>query len=614
MCGIAGIWELHHETVEEARLKQATRTLEHRGPDDEGYWIKGNLGFGHRRLSIIDPTGSPQPMTIGPMTICFNGEIFNYQSLRQDLMASGHQFTHAGDTEVIIAQFLKDGQAAAEKLNGQFAFALYDERSRELLLYRDRLGVMPLYYYFDGKRFLFASEIKAIISALGYTPEIDLESLREYFSYRSVPVPNTLFKGIQKLTPGCWLRITADGSTSTGAYWKLPTEASDESISSADAIELIETSVIEAVESRLVADVPVGAFLSGGVDSSLIVALMSKLKGGSGVETYSAGFDHPDTDELQFAKVVADQYQTSHHEVIVPPQDLQNLWPKLTWHRDGPVSEPADVAVFRLSQKARERVKVLLSGEGADELFAGYGKYRRGKKVASLDFLPVALRRLLMWPIRHHMMAAIVGAKEGVDRTRAWRAAFTPAELDQMFGVGERHNYQEIWDRSAGDQIQHMLYYDCHTWLVDNLLERGDRMAMAASMEFRPPFLDHRLVELAFRLPSRMKLRGTQTKWVAKEVARRNLPSSIVDRRKVGFQVPMNVWFKNDLQEYTRDLLMAPNSLTLTFADRKALQKMLDDHMSGRRDHQRRIWSMISLEIWHNVFYKDSAGISKQAA
>ena len=433
------------------------------------------------------------------------------------------------------------------------------------------------------------------------------------FSYRSVPVPNTLFKSIKKLAPGHWLRVTPDGQLTTGAYWRLPTAASDASISSDQAIELVEAALKEAVASRLVADVPVGAFLSGGVDSSLIVALMSQLSGGAGVETYSAGFDHPDTDELQYARVVADQYQTSHHEVIVPPHEMQSLWPKLTWHRDGPVSEPADVAVFRLSQKARERVKVLLSGEGADELFAGYGKYRRGKKVARADFLPASLRRLLVWPIRHHMLAAVVAAEEGVDRTRAWRAAFTPRELDTMFGKGERHDYAELWNRTEGDHIQHMLYYDCHTWLVDNLLERGDRMAMAASMEFRPPFLDHRLVELAFKLPSHTKLNGTTTKWVAKEIARRNLPESIVDRRKVGFHVPMNVWFKNDLYEFTRDLLLSPNSLTLSFADRKTISRILDDHASGRADQQRRIWAMLSLEIWHNVFYADSAQSSMAA-
>ncbi len=614
MCGIAGIWELDHESVDDALLKRMTRTLTHRGPDDEGYWTHKGLGFGHRRLSIIDPTGSPQPMTIGPLTICFNGEIFNYQSLRSDLKNAGHHFRHAGDTEVILAQFLQDGAAAVDKLNGQFAFAYYDERSSELLLYRDRLGIMPLYYYFDGHRFLFGSEIKAIITALGRTPEIDRESLREYFSYRSVPVPNTLFEGVRKLAPGNWLRINLAGEVSTGAYWKLPTSASDESISSAQAIELVDGALYDAVESRMVADVPVGAFLSGGVDSSLIVALMSKIRGGGGVETYSAGFDHPDTDELQYARQVADQYETSHHEVIVPPHEMQDLWKNLTWYRDGPVSEPADVAVYRLAQKARERVKVLLSGEGADELFAGYGKYRRGDKVAMADFLPASLRRILVWPIRHHMMAAIIAADEGVDRTRAWRAAFTPRELDDMFGKGERHDYAEIWNRTEGDRIQHMLYYDCHTWLVDNLLERGDRMAMAASMEFRPPFLDHRLVELAFRLPSSTKLNGTATKWVAKEIARRNLPDSIVDRRKVGFHVPMNVWFKNDLSDFTRDMLLSPNSLALSFADRKTLTRILDDHIAGRADQQRRIWSLLSLEIWHQVFHQSDSETSGIAA
>ena len=526
MCGIAGIWNIESGSLDVDLLHQATRTLVHRGPDDEGYWTREGLGFGHRRLSIIDPEGSPQPMTVGPLTITFNGEIFNYRELQVDLQKSGHKFRETGDTEVIVAQLLRDGPMGVTALNGQFAFAIFDERTEELWLYRDRLGVMPLYYSFDGKRFVFGSEIKAVLAGCEKKPEVDRDSLREYFSYRSVPVPNTLFKGVKKVAPGHWLRIDRAGNIKSEAFWRLPTEASDENISADDAVDMMAEALEKAVASRMVADVPVGALLSGGLDSSLIVAIASRLLGGAEINTYIAAFSSPGeflkqmTDERGYAKSVADQFPTKHHEIVVPPSDLQNSWQKLTWHRDGPVSEPADVAVFRIAQKARERVKVLLSGEGADELFAGYPKYTLNSRISRADFLPTAVRRILLRPLRHRTLLGAMAAAPGVERERAWRAPFFDDDLDKIFGKGERHDYHAIWNRSGGDLIQHQLYYDCHTWLVDNLLERGDRMAMAASIEFRPPFLDHRVVELAFRLPSKYKVSGDVTKWVEKEVAR----------------------------------------------------------------------------------------------
>jgi asparagine synthase (glutamine-hydrolysing) len=613
MCGIAGIWNLESGSPNEDLLRRATRTLTHRGPDAEGYWFHKGLGFGHRRLSIIDPTGSPQPMTVGPLTITFNGEIFNYRELRADLVSFGHQFVETGDTEVIVAQLLRSGPMGVTELNGQFAFAIFDSRSEELWLYRDRLGVMPLYYSFDGKRFIFGSEIKAVLVASQKTPEVDPASIREYFSYRSVPVPNTLFKGVKKVAPGHWLRISRDGAIKSGAYWSLPTEASDESISAEDAVGMVADALDDAVASRMVADVPVGALLSGGVDSSLIVATASKLLGGAEIDTYVAAFSSPGNylrqmaDEREPAKLVANLFPTKHHEIIVPPSDLRNLWQKLSWHRDGPVSEPADVAVFRIAEKARERVKVLLSGEGADELFAGYDKYASNKRVAMLDFLPTAIRQFVLKPLRHRVVLAAMAAEPGVERERAWRAPFFPDDLDRLFGGNERHNYNEIWDRTNGDYTQHQLYYDCHTWLVDNLLERGDRMAMAASIEFRPPFLDHRLVELAFRLPTKHKYSGGTTKWVEKEVARQVLPAEIIDRSKVGFFVPMNEWFKGELREYTQDLLMSPQSLTRSFMPVSELSAILENHFSGKVNEQRRLWVLMSLEVWHQTFFGPDA-------
>jgi asparagine synthase (glutamine-hydrolysing) len=308
-------------------------------------------------------------------------------------------------------------------------------------------------------------------------------------------------------------------------------------------------------------------------------------------------------DERQFARTVADRFPTRHHEICVPPDDLQKLWRKLTWHRDSPVSEPADVAVYRIAEKARERVKVLLSGEGADELFAGYSRYVRNAEVAKADFLPTALRAMVLKPFRNRTTLGAMSAAPGVERERAWRAAFFPDELDRYFGTGERHDYQAIWDRTDGDLIQHQLYYDCHTWLIDNLLERGDRMAMAASIESRPPFLDHRLVELAFRLPSRYKVSGSTTKWVEKEVARTALPNEIVDREKVGFFVPVNEWLKGDLRDFTRDSLQSPQSFARSIIPATEIDRILSSHFSGKTNQQRRIWALLSLEVWHQTFF-----------
>jgi asparagine synthase (glutamine-hydrolysing) len=617
MCGIVGTRRFDGVAIDPGSLRAMAGPLAHRGPDDEGYWVGRVAGLGHRRLAIIDPAGSRQPMACGAAHVSFNGEIFNYVELRRELAAAGHEFSSRGDTEVLLALWLRHGRDGVRRLDGQFAYAIWDDALSELWLFRDRLGVLPLYYHFDGAAFHFASEIKALLPVVAGGAEVDDESLRDYLAHRSVPWPHTLFRGIRKLPPGHSLRLGPTGALAIEPWWSLPTAAAERATPAPRAVDAVEQALARAVESRLVADVPVGAFLSGGVDSSLVVALMARARGGAPVETFCAGFDDPRFDDVPHAREVSRLLGTRHHEALLEPRDFEALWPLLSWHRDGPISEPADVAIFRLAQLARPIVKVLLSGEGADELFAGYPKHRFAGWTAAAGLLPAGLRGALLsradaaLPARAGRLRIAVralGAASEADRLQTWFAPFTLAERGRLLPGGvERAGHRELFRRTQGDALQRMLYVDCHTWLVDNLLERGDRMSMAASVECRPPFLDHHLVELAFRIPSSLKVRAGRGKWVLKEVARRHLPERIVDRRKVGFRVPVGAWLRGGLREMARDLLQARDGFVGTRMDRVAVDRLFADHESGRRDEEIRLWTLLALEIWHRAFFRGAA-------
>ena len=608
MCGIVGVRRFDGEPVDSDLLRRMTACLVHRGPDDEGYWTRGSIGLGHRRLSIIDPMGSAQPMDSpdGRGHLAFNGEIFNYRSLRSDLRGA---LRTSGDTEVVLALHRRFGVEAVGRLVGQFAYAYFDDDDGDLWLVRDRLGVLPLYYYQDRHLIAFASEIKALVPALPAI-EVDEASLHDYLARRSVAAPYTLFRGVRKLRAGHHLRVRSDGTSASRSYWsvrQVPTRAVD----AAPAIEMVSAAVSRAVDRALVSDVPVGALLSGGVDSSLIVALASQKRDGTPLDTYSAGFGDPRFDELPFARHVSDCFGTNHHEVSVRPADFAALWPQLTWHRDAPLSEPADVAVYRLASRARESVKVLLSGEGADELFAGYPKYRMAAAGRWADAIPPAVRRRSLGLIEKRLpvragrartaLRAMAASSEQA-RIEAWFAPFT---VDERAGLLSGVTARGVSDDGPadGDAIRRMLIHDCEGWLADNLLERGDRMAMAASVEVRPPLLDHELVELAFSLPSDLKVRRGETKWILKQVARAHLPSEIIQRRKVGFRVPLDVWFKGELGSMARERLLDRDSFVGTVMDRRPVERLLGDHERGSSDEAMRIWTLLSLEVWHGVFF-----------
>jgi asparagine synthase (glutamine-hydrolysing) len=613
MCGIAGVRQFIPGAENPDALPAMMATIGHRGPDDSGTWYERGIALGHARLSIIDLSGSRQPMVSadGRFVLVFNGEIFNYRQLREEL---DYPFTTEGDTEVILAGIVQHGIEFVTKLVGQFAFALADRGTGTVHLVRDRLGVLPLYYSLTSRELVFGSEVKTVLAGLPRRPGVDLKSLDAYLTAHSVPAPHTLFDGISKLPAGHRAEITEEGVIRMQRYWQPPDADPGATWTAASAIDAVDDAVTEAVRSALVADVPVGAYLSGGVDSSLIVAKVAAVSGHA-VTTFAAGFGDPRSNELAWARRVSEHLGTDHHEVHVDAADFEDLWPKLTWHRDAPMSQPADIAVFRLAQAARTHVRVVLSGEGGDELFAGYPKYRAARALAAASVLPEALRETIAGALesrlpqrlgRARIALRTWGAGTPEQQFRTWFAPFTePERAALLTGVPSRTAGGPGF--TGSDPIRGMLLGDLWSWLPDNLLERGDRMSMAASLELRPPLLDHRLVELAFRLPSNVKVRGGHTKWVLKEVARRYLPDSIADRRKVGFRVPLDAWFRSELRDSMWDRLTGSGSFVGGTFDRVQVRKLLERHESGTFNEENRIFTLMSLEVWHETFFARTA-------
>ncbi|MCB0932556.1 MAG: asparagine synthase (glutamine-hydrolyzing) [Mycobacterium sp.] len=591
------------EGVDPIAVRRMAEHLSHRGPDEMGVWIDDSVAFAHARLSIIDLGSSHQPMATddGLVHLVFNGEILNYRDLRGEL---SYPFRTDGDTEVLLAIYRKYGPAGVSHLRGQFAYAIHDAATAETHLFRDRLGILPLYYYSDRNFFVFASEIKALLPLL---PErsVDDESLHDYLSHRVVPAPYTLIRGVRKVLPGHHLVVCADGTVTTEPYWQVPNNPPTLKIAPDEAIRRIDETLTDSVREALIADVPVGLYLSGGVDSSLLTALAAREHGNEALHTFSASFGEHRLDESAWARKVAGIFRTTHHEVAVTAEDFQNNWAKLSWHRDGPLSEPADVAIYHLAKLAREQVKVVLSGEGSDELFGGYPKYRYARQTRWLGGRPASgLLRLVERSLpagksRLRIAVRALSEPSHAERMRAWFAPFSGAERHRLLGGLPARTVLDPYLRGHGDALQQMLYADMFTWLSDNLLERGDRMSMAASLETRPPFLDYRLVELAYALPSRYKVRRGTTKWILKQVALKHLPAEVVNRPKIGFKVPLNDWFRGGLRDYAYDCLTGPSSYVGARFSKSEIVKLLDAHLSGSRNEENRIWTLLSLEVWH---------------
>ena len=604
MCGIGGVLRFDTASPDLSQADALLRGLAHRGPDDAGRWREGPALLAHTRLAIIDLAGSRQPMHAadGGSVLVFNGEILNYPELRGTL---DYPFRSDGDTETILAAHARHGSRAPEQLRGQFAYALYERGPRRLTLVRDRVGILPLYWYRDDRQLVFASDLQALLAAMGTVPEIYERALASYLAGRSVPAPYPLLRDIRKVRPGHRLEVSATGEVVETPYWS-PWPRPVEHPDPADAVDRLDDLLDHAVRRALLADVPVGAYLSGGVDSSLVAAKVARTTGHTGVHTYCAEFGDERVDESRYARLVADRLGTTHHTVPVRPEDFTELWGPLSALRGAPLSEPADIAVFRLAQAARRDVKVVLSGEGSDELFAGYPKHRHARATSLAGLVPARARARVLGRLeralpadRRRLGVALRALAEGteVDRLQGWFAPFSAPERTALLAAAPRPSTGLA---PGASPLRRMLLHDLEAWLPDNLLERGDRMSMAASLELRPPFLDHDVVELALRRPDDMLVRRGTGKWLVKEVARRHLPAEIVDRPKAGFRVPLDAWFRGGLRDFARDLVQSPTSWTATPLDPATVSALVAAHDAGRRDESVRIFTLASLEVWYD--------------
>ncbi len=617
MCGISGVAGHAGALANGESLRRMNAAIAHRGPDGEGYHQamtrdgRYRIGLAHRRLSIIDLGTGHQPMgnEDGSIQIVFNGEIYNFRELRQALEASGHRFATHSDTEVIVHAYEEWADACVERLRGMFAFALWDGLRERLLLARDRFGKKPLFLHEAEGVLLFASEIKSILAFPGVEGSPDEAALGDFFTYRYVPAPATLYRGIRKLMPGS-CAIWEAGSLSERRYWRPPDRASripgplpDDPAGA--FMEVLE----EAVRIRMVSDVPFGAFLSGGIDSSAVVALMSR-HSSLPVKTFSAGFCDRSYSELRHARVIAKQFGTEHHELAIEAGHLMEHLPALIRFRDAPVAEPSDIPIYLLACEARKKVKMVLTGEGSDEILGGYPKHVFERYVPGYQRLPQFVRRGLIEPLARSLPYRFRRAKTAIvnlglerfeERMPRWFGALSDAERLALVAlpVAERKAGEWQFDTPPENTpLRRILYFDQTSWLPDNLLERGDRMTMAASLEARMPFLDQELVAFASTLPDDYRVRGSVTKWVLREGMKRILPASILERPKVGFRVPVNEWFRTSMRDYLYDHLTGTDSRTAHYYHRPALLRVLAEHVGGRQNHEKLLWTLLNLELW----------------
>lgn len=628
MCGILGkVYHQHNRRVEPAVVAGMCATLTHRGPDDEGFYLNGNVGLAMRRLSIIDINTGKQPIHNEDHTVwtVYNGEIYNFQHLRRDLEARGHRFYTRADTEVIVHLYEQCGADFVRHLNGMFAIAVWDESRRQLVLARDRLGIKPLFYAQLPDRLLFGSEIKAIL-ADGMQPTIDLQALSHYLSLLYIPAPATIYREIRKLEAGHTL-IWQDGQIAVRRYWDLGQVRPSviDGRSPEDVQAELRALLTDAVRCHLVSDVPLGAFLSGGLDSSTVVALMRQAHNGP-VKTFSIGFNDRSYDELRYARLIAERFETDHTELTVTP-DVADLVPKLVQSFDEPFADSSAIPTYYLSQLTRRHVTVALGGDGGDEVFAGYITYQADKLAHLYDRLPGLLTRRLVpalvhrLPVSDRKVSLDFRARRFVDhallepgrRHYAWKAFFDDGlkrailsddiltALDgslDSYPVFQRY-YQEM---SQHDPLNACLYADTKVYLPDDILVKVDRMSMFHSLEVRVPLLDYRVVEFMFGLPGPLKMPRLKLKHLLRETMRGILPRQILKRRKGGFNVPMPVWLKHELRPLVQEYLSPDRIRKQGIFNPKNVSGLVSDHLTGRANHSRNIWALLVFSLWHEWY------------
>lgn len=620
MCGIAGIYHYRDSRpVDVDQLKRMAQTMVHRGPDDEGFFASGPIGLAHRRLSIIDLEGGHQPMfnEDGSIALVFNGEIYNHEDLRRGLEAKGHAYRTHSDTESIVHAYEEYGDDFERHLTGMFGLAIWDAPRRQLVLSRDRLGIKPLYYTVQRDRFIFASEIKAILEVEEVERRVDPDALDAYLSLRYVPGPRTMFKGIFKLQPGHTLTVH-EGRVSVRRYWDL--EFSEEPRDEERALEEFEALLFEVCRDHLMSEVPYGVFLSGGVDSSAVVAVLRKILK-EDVATFTVGYEHADgINEFEYARLLSPLEEASHHELTLTARDVADWIPKLVWHLDEPVGDPACIPLYFLARYTKPWATVLHSGEGADEILAGYSIYKKMDALNRLQSgplspLPRVLSRGLAPLVGQGKVARYLRMLEQPleDRYRGVSGHFMNGFKPALLGGVARwrvtpgrlvaETFEEYFNRvRSTHDLNRMLYVDTKTWLPEDLLVKADKMTMAASVELRVPFLDHRLVEFAARLPVSYKLRGGTSKYLLKKLMEKYLPRQVIHRSKKGFPVPVADWFRTGLEDVAREILTSPRSGVSRFLDQVCIQDMLELHKAGTADLSTELWGLVVLEYWFREF------------
>ena len=652
MCGICGEIDFKNGVRAEP-VRRMCKVLAHRGPDDDGivlikrdksFEVKQNdtlpleengfqIALGHRRLSIIDLSeAAHQPMCNEDRTlwIVFNGEIYNFQDLRLELEKNGHLFKSKSDTETILHAYEQWGTECLNNLRGMFAFAIWDSKLQRLFMARDRLGKKPLVYFSQNGHFSFASEIKALLQIPGFERRVNTSALHHYLTYQYVPSPETIIEGIKKLPPAHYLLYDPYGNVRIERYWKLHFSSSKKTLT--DVQELgyrLRTELEESVKLRLISDVPLGAFLSGGVDSSLIVGMMAKLSG-KPVKTFSIGFEEKEFDELSYARMVSNYFATEHHEFIVKPNAIEIL-PKLVWHYNEPFADSSAIPTYYVANLTKDFVKVVLTGDAGDENFAGYPRYLRSKWVASFTRIPEKLRRDVL-PYFLRVFSGLHWREKTLNRLADFMESLSTdqtknyAEQIKIFSAKEKENIytddfrkqvegndpfdfllSKFQESGTEDLLEQLVYVDINSYLPEDLLVKMDIATMANSLEARVPFLDHKFMELVGEIPFHLKLRGTESKFILKKAFKDFLPAAILKRKKMGFGVPLSKWFRNELKEYVYEVLLDPKTLNRGYFRREGIERLLNDHISFRYDHSARIWALLFLEIWFRVFM-DRAG------
>jgi asparagine synthase (glutamine-hydrolysing) len=628
MCGICGIVGVRDqgEWSRDALIRMRD-TMVHRGPDEAGIFLGEGVGLGHRRLSIIDVACGQQPMCNEDesLWIVFNGEIYNHANFRPILEKQGHRYKTSCDTETILHLFEERGEEAVDGLRGMFAFGIWNTRTREMFLARDRLGVKPLYYVHncDGTLY-FSSEIKALIAARAVRPQLNIRALPDYLANHAVSGEETLFAGVKRLAPGHFL-WWKEGKVTIQRYWDLDFSPKGDHRTDSSYVSEWTERFQKAVRMRLMSEVPLGVFLSGGIDSSAIAATMSSMVDAP-IQSFSVGFSERDANELGFARIVSDAFKTTHREVLVSSNDFFQTLPRLVWQEDEPLAHPSSVPLYFLSELASEHVKVVLTGEGSDELLGGYGRYLKtlanvqiGKAYSASTPVSIAagVRRHIEGlsegsRLKHKLLRTFLCLGPSLEAVYLDNFAVFPVQMqarllspDVLDQIGEGGAYRTmlayLGNVRSESTLNQMLYVDTKVYLHE-LLMKQDQMSMAASIESRVPFLDHELVEFSAQLPDRMKVRGLTTKYILRQSMRRVLPREILTRRKMGFPVPIGGWFRKEHRQIVDDYVLGSRAMSRGLFRPEVVKGMVEQHCAGVRDHSSRIWSLLNLEIWMRLF------------